>query len=274
MAWLFVALQRLLPQHLLSRTVGALANARAAWFKRLLIKLFVAVFGVDVTEAASGNPADYPNFNAFFTRSLKPGARPIEGQVSSPADGTVSMSGRLDGNQLIQAKGLGYSLEKLIAGPEAASYKNGSFLTVYLSPKDYHRVHIPVSGSLKSARYVPGRLFSVNSATTRLVPDLFAANERLVMHFDTALGPMAVVMVGAMIVAGIKTVWRNACYAPRKIVDETFDEPVQFLQGDELGHFEMGSTVIVIFQKTVDWCSGEGDKVLMGQSLSVEMPGK
>lgn len=268
MAWLFVRLQRVLPQHLLSRIVAKAANARAGWLKRPLIEVFVAVFGVDINEAAASSPDDYGSFNEFFTRRLKPGARPVSGEISSPADGTVSMAARLDDNQLLQAKGINYSLEKLLAGPEAAWYRNGSYLTVYLSPRDYHRVHLPVSAKLKQARYVPGRLFSVNKATTQMVPDLFTDNERLVMHLDTAFGPMAVVMVGAMIVAGIKTVWREQIYTARQALDEVISPPRRFDQGAEIGHFEMGSTVIVIFQRQLQWQVEAGDRVRVGAAVA------
>lgn len=269
MAWLFVLTQRILPQHLLSRLAGKLANSRAGWLKLPLIKLFIAVFGVDLHEAEVESATDYESFNAFFTRRLKPGIRPLSGEICSPADGAVSMSGRLDRNQLLQAKGINYSLEKLLAGPEAVRYQNGSYLTVYLSPRDYHRVHMPMTAQLNATRYVPGRLFSVNSATTRMVTDLFAANERLIMHFDSALGPMGIVMVGAMIVAGIKTVWRDRIYTAREPSDETFGEPRPFEQGAELGHFELGSTVILLFERQIRWQAGAGDRIRMGEAIGV-----
>lgn len=267
MAWLFVLLQRLLPQHGLSRLVGRIGNAKSGWLRRPLIGAFIRIFRVDMSEAANPSPSSYPTFNAFFTRRLRPDARPVTGSVSSPADGTVSMAGTIRTTQLLQAKNINYSLEKLLAGPEASRYRDGSFCTVYLSPRDYHRVHMPIKATLSSARYVPGKLFSVNAATTNHVSDLFAANERLVMHFDTQMGPMAVVMVGAMIVAGIKTVWRTSPYSARQPVEEKFDAPQQFEQGAELGHFEMGSTVIVIFREQVDWLIASGDMVRMGQPL-------
>ena len=267
MARLFALLQRLLPQHLLSRIVGRLANVNAVWMRVPLIKLFVAMYGVDLGEAEFSSPRDYASFNAFFTRKLKPSLRPVSGSISSPADGTVSMAGRLQGNQMLQAKGLNYSLEKLLAGDEATQFRNGSYVTIYLSPRDYHRVHIPVTANLVAARYVPGKLFSVNQATTGAIADLFAANERLVMHFSTDLGPMVVVMVGAMIVAGIKTVWRDRLYSPREADRERFEPPRHFDQGAELGLFEMGSTVIVIFQREVPWTVKPGDKVRMGEAM-------
>lgn len=272
MAWFFVLAQRLLPQHLLSRVVGKLANARTGWLRQPLIRLFIAAFGVDLDEAARSSPADFDNFNDFFTRHLKPGTRPVSGDIASPADGTVSMAGQLDDNQLVQAKGLHYSLEKLLAGPEAARYRNGSYLTVYLSPRDYHRVHVPMSAGLTATTYVPGKLFSVNAATTRLVTDLFAANERLVAHFDTSLGPMAMVMVGAMIVAGIRTVWRDGRYPPGEAIHETFDPPRMFEQGAEFGHFEMGSTVILVFERRISWQVAAGTQLRMGAAVGASLP--
>lgn len=269
MSRLFVLLQRILPQHFLSRLIGKLANARATWLRVPLIKLFVAVFGVDLDEAAFPTAGDYGSFNDFFTRELKASARTIAGSVSSPVDGAISMCGALSGSRLLQAKGLDYSLEKLLAGSDPAPFVDGSFLTAYLSPKDYHRVHIPVTGDLVEARYVPGRLFSVNDATTRLVPDLFAINERLVMRFDTALGPMTLVMVGAMIVAGIRTVWRTAVYPPGQPSHETFDPPQQFEQGAAIGHFELGSTVVLLMGQRVEWSVEPGASIRMGQSLVV-----
>lgn len=265
---LFVLLQRVLPQHLLSRLVGAIARSRSRWVARPLMNVFIRVFGVDVSEAASSNLDDYASFNDFFVRHLKPGARPVEGWITSPADGTVSMLGRLEKDRLLQAKGLDYSLQKLLAGPGTGAFENGSFITIYLSPKDYHRVHTAVAGKLQRARYVPGKLFSVNAATTAKVGNLFADNERLVMRFDSALGQHALVMVGAMIVAGIRAVWRDAVYPPRLKDEEVFEPARDFGQGDEVGYFEMGSTVILLFEGAIDWYVAPGDTVRMGQAIA------
>ena len=267
MKTVFILLQRIVPQHLLSRLLGKLANLGVPWIKNPLINLFVAVFGVDLGEAELPEARDYDSFNDFFTRKLKSSVRPVSGKVSCPADGTVSMAGVLLGNQMLQAKGISYSLEKLLAGHAASPYVDGSYLTVYLSPRDYHRVHMPVRASLKTARYVPGRLFSVNASTTASIPDLFAENERLVMDFDSALGPMSMIMVGAMIVAGIKTVWRPSTYPPGKLLTEDFQHPQHFDQGAELGCFEMGSTVIVLFQEKLDWSVEAEDRVKVGQAV-------
>lgn len=271
MKQLFVLLQRILPQHLLSRLVGSIAKSRSAWLARPLMKVFIKIFGVDVSEAASANLEDYASFNEFFVRHLKPDARQIEGLVSSPADGTVSMLGRLDKDRMLQAKGLDYSLQKLLAGPGTSVLESGSFITIYLSPSDYHRVHTAVAGNLVRARYVPGKLFSVNQATTSQVKNLFADNERLVMRFATDFGQHALVMVGAMIVAGIKAAWREAVYPPQLRDEEIFEPARAFNQGEEVGYFEMGSTVILLFEGNVEWCVAPGDKVRMGQAIATRV---
>lgn len=262
----FILLQRLLPQHLLSRLVGRIAGCQWPPLKNLLISVFVRAFGVDLTEAAHPHKSAYPSFNAFFTRALKPGIRPVGGAISSPADGTVSMAGHLDGNQLIQAKGINYSLEKLL-GQHTPEFENGSFVTIYLSPRDYHRVHMPVAGTPTSAHYIPGKLFSVNARTTAHVPNLFANNERLVTMIQTQMGTVALIMVGAMIVAGIKPVWRDTTYLPRNSHVETFEEPQQLDQGAELGHFEMGSTVIALFPEKLEFRVSPGEHIKLGQAL-------
>lgn len=264
---LFIALQRLLPHHLLSRCVGAIAGARLGPLKNVLIRIFVAAYKVNLDEAASGNLADYPTFNDFFTRQLKPGARPVEGGICSPADGTVSMAGTIEGTRMIQAKGIDYSLGKLLA-TDPGPWQDGSFATIYLAPRDYHRVHMPIDGRLTKTRYVPGRLFSVNQTTAERVPDLFADNERLVLEFETDDGPFAMVLVGAMIVAGIRTVWRSEIYPFRLPTEERFDPPRAFGQGDELGWFEMGSTVIVVMPGRTDWQVEPMASVRMGQALA------
>lgn len=262
----FILLQQLLPQHLLSRLVGSIADSQWPPLKNFLISVFVRAFGVDLTEAAHPHKSAYPSFNAFFTRALKPGIRPVNGAISSPADGTVSMAGHLHGNQLIQAKGINYSLEKLL-GQHVPAFENGSFITIYLSPRDYHRVHMPVSGTPTSARYVPGKLFSVNARTTAQVPDLFANNERLITMIETQTSTVALIMVGAMIVAGIKPVWRDTPYPPRVSQVDTFEKPQQLDQGAELGHFEMGSTVILLFPEKLEFKVSQGEHIKLGQAL-------
>lgn len=266
MKLLFVLLQRVLPHHLLSRATARLAETRVGWCKNLLIRIFIRIFRVDMAEAERERADDYANFNDFFTRTLRAGARRIEGTICSPADGTVSVSGLLRGKKALQAKGIIYSVSDLLGGEHGEDFEDGSFITVYLSPRDYHRVHMPISAALHRAVYLPGRLFSVNQVTTEAISDLFTGNERLVLHFETALGPMALVMVGAMIVAGVKPVWRDTPYAPATPFTEEFDGR-EFAQGDELGQFQLGSTVILLFDQPLDWQVASMDRVRMGQTL-------
>ena len=205
------ALQAILPQHSLSRLVGRLAQLeRPIWLKNFLIRRFMARYDIDLAEATCSSSEDFPHFNAFFTRSLREGVRPLaDSQWCHPADGVLSQRGTLSSSQLVQAKGRTYSVRALLAGSEeeASRFAKGCFATTYLSPRDYHRVHIPIRGHLVRTRYVPGDLFSVNAATVERVDGLLARNERLVCFFETDRGSVAVVMVGAMIVAGIATVW-------------------------------------------------------------------
>ncbi|RAH38548.1 MULTISPECIES: archaetidylserine decarboxylase [unclassified Halomonas] len=271
-AKLFALIQYPLPHHLLSRLIGRLADCRVSWVKDLAIRAFIRQFKVDMGEAHQPDPSAYPSFNAFFTRPLKDGARPIGEGLVSPADGTLSQFGRLEHGRLIQAKGHDFTAADLLGGDlEAAGrYRDGSFATVYLSPSDYHRVHMPVAGTLKEMVYVPGRLFSVNAATTHHVPNLFARNERLVCHFDTEHGPMALVLVGAMIVAAIETVWAGQITPlPRGGVQRIrFDSPVHLEQGEEMGRFKLGSTVVMTFAEPVDFNGLDAEQtVRMGQRL-------
>ena len=259
-AELFVALQRLLPKHALSRLIARAAESKIPWLKNWLIERAIAAFNINIHEAASSDLDDYENFNSFFTRALKDGARPIDRHgdaLISPADGAVSQAGPITQQRIIQAKGSDYSASRLLGDSEEAKlYKNGAFTTIYLSPKDYHRVHMPIAGTLVSTRYIPGDLFSVNDKTAQALPGLFARNERLVCQFDSELGQFALVFVGAMLVAGIETVWggfetpgrgavRNADFSGR---DLYYDK------GEEIGRFKFGSTVILLFQKDkIDW---------------------
>lgn len=253
---LFIYLQHLVPHHLFSRLTGLLAACETRWLKNLLIERFIAAYGVDMSQAAEPDPRAYSCFNTFFTRALKPGARPLAlapDAVLSPADGTISALGAIDDDAIFQAKGHAFSLTTLLGGDpqRAAPFRSGSFATVYLSPKDYHRVHAPLGGTLREMIYVPGRLFSVNQTTAENIPGLFARNERAVCLFDTPSGPMAVVLVGAMIVAAIETVWagRVAPAAHGLLVTDyrNATPSIQLNKGDELGRFLLGSTAIVLF---------------------------
>ena len=257
MSRLFIAVQYLLPHQAFSRLVAWFMARRL--YKNLLIHFFIRRYGVDLSEAEYSEPEDYADFNAFFTRRLKTGARPLPEDrqlIVSPVDGAISQLGAIEQDQIFQAKGHQYSSQALLAGTaeQAARYDNGQFATIYLAPRDYHRIHMPLSGSLRSMRYVPGRLFSVNPVTAAAVPGLFARNERLVCEFDTELGSMAVILVGAMIVAGIETVWSGpVCPGPAagKQYEKQYTSgagSVKLERGDELGLFKTGSTVILLFE--------------------------
>ncbi|MDC8803565.1 archaetidylserine decarboxylase [Halomonas pacifica] len=269
---LFALIQYPLPHHLLSRLVGRLAETRIGWLKQLLIKAFIRRFRVDMSEARDSDPGAYACFNDFFTRPLREGARPIESGLVSPADGTLSQFGETHHGTLIQAKGQAFSITSLLGGDmhRAAPFRQGSFATIYLSPRDYHRVHMPLTGTLKEMVYVPGRLFSVNQATADHVPNLFARNERLVCFFDTEEGPMAMVLVGAMIVAAIETVWAGQVTPlSGRVQTIRFDEPITLEKGAEMGRFKLGSTVVMCFSKEIDFEELVPDiSVKMGERLS------
>jgi phosphatidylserine decarboxylase len=250
----FIGLQYLLPQHLLSRLAGSLARARIGWLKRALIHGFLRHYPVDLSEAERGDPAGYESFNDFFTRKLRPGARPIDREPTSvvcPVDGCVSQAGPLAAGTLLQAKGITYSASALLGGDPALAvqFAGGAFATLYLAPHNYHRIHMPQAGTLRLARHVPGDLFSVNAATAGDVPGLFVRNERIVCVFDTAAGPMAVVLVGALFVGCMSLSWAGEIRGlqPRVMRDLPVRPVIALDKGAELGWFNMGSTVILMF---------------------------
>ncbi len=254
----FIIMQYLLPQHLLSRLVGKLAETEVPWLKDLLISRFISQYQVDMSEAADPDYRNYKNFNAFFTRALKDNARPIAHgpqDIACPADGAISQLGKIIDGRIFQAKGQDYSLLQLLGGDReaAALFAGGSFATVYLSPRDYHRVHMPLAGTLQSMSYVPGALFSVNTTTAENVQGLFARNERAVCLFDTEAGPMAVILVGALIVAGIETAWDGQIAPPPSGIKTTDyrkgAREIHLEKGAEMGRFKLGSTAIVLFAK-------------------------
>lgn len=247
--------QYLVPQHLLTRCMQRLTRVRAPWFKDRQIRWFIRRYGVDTTIAAQPDPRAYPDFNSFFTRALRSDARPVEADadaVACPVDGTLSQLGDVENDRLLQAKGHYFLLADLLGSPaRAAAFMRSRYATLYLSPRDYHRVHMPIAGRLREMVYVPGRLFSVSPRTTRAVPSLFARNERLITVFDTAIGPLAVILVGAMLVAGMETVWSGLIpHAPGPVEWRYGDKDhpeVNLERGAELGRFNMGSTVILLF---------------------------
>ena len=280
MHFLFILIQYLVPQHLLSRLTGRIASTRTAWLKNAIIRWFIRRYSVNMAEALHVNADDYASFNDFFTRALKEKARPIDDAddiLVSPADGVISAIGDIANDLLIQAKGKHFELLELVGGDTeiAEVFREGSFVTVYLSPKDYHRVHMPLAGTLRKMVYVPGKLFSVNQTTSERIHGLFARNERAICIFDTDMGPLAVILVGAMIVAGIDTVWSGQI-TPAKhglsVEDYSSQHPaIQLGKGEELGRFRLGSTVILLAGPgALDWAEGfvENSAVQMGSMLA------
>ncbi len=247
--------QYLLPKQLLTMIAGRFASARAGSLTTSAIRRFVARYGVDMSEAADPDIASYATFNDFFTRALRPDARPIApAAVICPVDGAVSQLGAIEHDQIFQAKGHRYSTTALLGGDAAMAeqFKDGSFATIYLSPRDYHRIHMPCPGRLLRMVHVPGALFSVNPLTARGVPGLFARNERVVCHFQTPLGPMALVLVGATIVGSMATVWHGQVNPPRTGKLRSWDystQPITLAQGEEMGRFMLGSTIVLLFQR-------------------------
>ncbi|MGE0312383.1 MAG: archaetidylserine decarboxylase [Lautropia sp.] len=248
----FVGLQYLLPKRLLTRLLGRLADARAGALTTLAIRAFIVRYRVDMGEAALSDPRAYPTFNAFFTRALRDGARPFAGASwDCPVDGAISQFGRIEQGRIFQAKGHAYTARALLGGDEAlaAGFRDGHFATLYLSPRDYHRIHMPRAGGLRTMIHVPGDLFSVNPQTARGVPGLFARNERVVCVFDGEDGPFAMVLVGATVVGSVSTVWHGRVNPPRPGALRRWDYPageVTLAQGAEMGRFSLGSTVVVL----------------------------
>lgn len=282
MASPFILFQHIAPQHALSRFAGRLAASERAWFKNALIRRFAAAYHVDMEEAAR-EISQFKSFNDFFTRELKPQARPLADAsqfILSPADGAVSQLGRIEGGRIFQAKGRHFTAAELLGGDEAAAkrFEGGAFITIYLSPRDYHRVHMPAAGRLQATTYCPGDLFSVNQATAEGVDRLFARNERLACLFDGPDGSFASVMVGAMIVAGIDTVWPHRFTGHDKaLVREDFSAAAHdFAAGDEMGRFYLGSTVVLLFEPgRVEWLSHlkAGSPVRMGEAIAARRGG-
>jgi len=251
-------IQFLLPQHLLSRIFGKVANSHIKWLKNLLIRWAIKTYKIDMTLAHKESIDDYESFNAFFIRELKKTVRPIaqdDDVIVSPVDGFISQLGHLKQDRLLQAKGKTYGLAALL-GSQACSYNkhfvDGSFITLYLTPRDYHRIHMPIAGKLLQSIYIPGKLFSVDRTGVKCIHNLFARNERVVSIFETNVGYMAVVMVGAIFVASIHTAWKGIVVPNSSHLIQTDhyeDKNITYKKGDEIGYFEFGSTVIVLFEK-------------------------
>jgi len=274
---LSVLLQYALPHRFLSRIVYWATRWTWAPWKNFLIGRVVASYNVDMTQAAQADPFAYPSFNAFFTRALKPGARsaPADRQaIACPADGRISQLGPIRDGRIFQAKDQDFSVAELLGdGTEAQRYANGQFITIYLSPRDYHRVHAPLAGTLRETLHIPGRLFSVAPVPVQHVPRLFARNERLVCHFDGEQGPFCVVMVGALLVSGVETVWGGVEIPPHASALSRKDwrgKSIHLARLDELGRFNMGSTVIVLLPQGAAALAsnlGAEDFVRVGQEI-------
>jgi len=279
---LFATLLWMLPTRAISRAAQALAESRMPWLSRFMIRGFMRLYpGVDMTEAAESDPQRYDSFNAFFTRALAPGARPLPEDAStvvSPVDGALGAFGDAHQGEICQTKGMAYDLRALVGGEESwsAAFLGGRYATFYLAPDNYHRVHMPLDGCVRDMRYVPGRLFGVNPRCVRSVPRLFTRNERLVTLFDTAVGPVALVMVGAFIVGGIHTRWAGQICPPHRrgprtesFIDTSLEQ-AYYSRGAEMGRFSIGSSVILLFGPgALDWHDGlhAGQGMRLGQPI-------
>ena len=270
MSNLFSSFQKVLPQHGLSRLVGTLAKSKHPFVSKTFITQFAKAYDISLAEAERKSLSDYKSFNDFFTRALEPGVRPMPSDartLASPVDGAVSQMGKIHGNQLMQAKGHLYSLNSL-AGEAGGGLEDGDFCTIYLAPNDYHRIHLPFAGELVQTFAVPGALFSVNGATEEGIDGLFCRNERLVCRFNTEFGPMLVVLVGALIVASIETIWPGP--ASPYSVAQYDDHSITLNRGDEIGRFLLGSTVVCCFPKGAVELNPKlrvGSKVRLGEHL-------
>jgi phosphatidylserine decarboxylase len=279
---LFVKSQYVTPQLAVSRLAGRLADMDSTpAIKNRVVRWFIKHYGVDMSEALEPDPTAYPSFNAFFTRALKPGLRPVDERPSAlvcPVDGAISQLGSITDDRIFQAKGQSFSLNELLGGDKerAREFEDGEFATIYLSPKDYHRIHMPMAGTLREMTYVPGKLFSVNPTTAAQVPNLFARNERVACIFDTDAGPMAMVLVGAMIVGSMETTWAGVVAPGGGDVSTSsyrqLANPIRFEKGEEMGRFRLGSTVIIVMPKgKVSWENNQKAEktVRLGEALGI-----
>jgi phosphatidylserine decarboxylase len=274
-----VTLQYLLPKYYLSRLAGWLAECRAGLLTQWLIRAFIRYYRVDMQEALLPQPSSYPTFNDFFTRHLRPEVRPMgpggdDSGLVAPVDGTISQLGCIDEGRLVQAKGHHYQLDQLLAGDTelAKTFQGGQFATLYLSPRDYHRVHMPCDGLLQQMIYVPGTRFSVNHLTTQQVPNLFARNERVIVIFKTAFGPLAQILVGAAIVGSIHVTWSGKVSSGAGTITQwvySTDEPIFLKLGSEMGYFKLGSTVINLLAPN---CLSLASHLMCGQTIKLGEP--
>ncbi|HIL91759.1 MAG TPA: phosphatidylserine decarboxylase, partial [Cycloclasticus sp.] len=254
-----------------------LARCKTPWVKNAIIKTIIKQFGVNMSEAVEPNPEAYETFNAFFTRELRDDVRPLERgrkTIACPVDGAISQIGNIENGEIFQAKGKSFNLSALLGNDELTSeFEDGQFTTIYLSPKDYHRIHFPIGGTLKKMVHVPGELFSVNQTTVEAIDELFARNERVIAFFDTPAGPMAMVMVGAIFVSSIETVWYGEVTPPRHNQIRSWvynDKKLKYKKNDEMARFNMGSTVVLLYGKdNVAWAEDltAGDTVRLGQVI-------
>jgi len=270
--------QYILPQHTLSQLMSYLTHSENKAWKNLFIKQIIKHYGVNMAEALQPDINAYKSFNDFFTRELKPGARPLTTEsnaIACPADGVVSQAGAITNGNIFQAKGKSFTATELLGGSaeRAAAFNNGVYTTIYLSPKDYHRLHMPLTGTLREMVHIPGKLFSVNTATTNSVPGLFARNERVAAIFDTEAGPMALVLVGAIFVSSVETVWHGVVTPPSVSSVQSWqyqDKAPTLKIGEEMGRFNMGSTIIVLFpENRAEWQSQlqAGQAVRLGEKI-------
>lgn len=284
---LFAILQMLLPTHLLSRGMHRLARIRVRWFKQTVIGIFMRLYGIDLSEAQIQNPKRFDSFNEFFTRALNAGARPMPDDINalvSPVDGTLGQFGNITTGKLVQAKGQKFDVTELLGGREdlAAAFMGGQFATLYLAPYNYHRIHMPLAGILRETSYLPGRLFGVNPMSVRAIPRLFTRNERVSALFDTPAGPVALVLVGAFFVGSIATTWAGEITPPRKRKSRHESFPaaghscLSFKRGDEMGRFNLGSTVIMLSGPgAISWSNhlATGQALRLGEGLGSIRPG-
>jgi phosphatidylserine decarboxylase len=276
---LAVLAQHILPKQAITVFAGKVANAKAGNLTTAIIRWFIGRYGVNMQEAAEPNPENYQTFNDFFTRSLRAGVRPLaQADFICPVDGAISQFGPIQSDQIFQAKGHSYSTLALLGGEKdlAEKFKDGSFATLYLSPKDYHRIHMPCDGQLKRMIYVPGSLFSVNPATAQGIPNLFARNERVICEFESNRGVFALVLVGATIVGSMATVWHGVVNPPRtkdiRVWQYSSEQGIALKKGDEMGRFLLGSTVVLLFPKDAlqfnpEWAPAHA--VQLGQMMAL-----